>query len=70
MRYGCRNGSGRRVARDRLTFGLAESADYRAVNIERDGVQGTRFRYTGPWDNFQSPCVWQGISTSVTRSRL
>ena len=31
-----------------ITFGLAESADYRAVNIERDGVQGTRFVLHGP----------------------
>ncbi len=31
-----------------ITFGLAESADYRAVNIERDGVHGTRFSLRGP----------------------
>ncbi len=31
-----------------ITFGLAESADYRAVNIERGGLDGTRFSLHGP----------------------
>ena len=31
-----------------ITFGLAESADYRAVNIERRGLHGTRFSLHGP----------------------
>ena len=31
-----------------VTFGLADGADYRAVALERDGVQGTRFMFRGP----------------------
>ena len=31
-----------------VTFGLADGADYRAVALERDGAQGTRFMFRGP----------------------
>ena len=31
-----------------VTFGLTESADYRAVKVEYDGVRGTRFVLRGP----------------------
>ena len=31
-----------------VTFGLTESADYRAVKVEHDGVRGTRFVLRGP----------------------